>query len=210
MKNLLATVPNSRQVRGLRKSAALLTATVVAAMVFAGTNANAQSQKQLKTATTEEGAVVQKQQPARAKKGTISRKAAPAKTDVVAKTEAVAKPEAAVVQPAASVEKQATAQPHVPVQQVAALQPAAPVATESETATAANAKVATAPGTDPVEPGIDPVETDPKADEGGDCPVCHKNRDTQFYPCNSVVYRRHIAHGDPAATCGATRGSRAE
>ena len=88
------------------------------------------------------------------------------------------------------------------VQTEAAAQPAAAATTTTTTTKTA----ATAPlTTEPVTP--DPAQV---KDEGGDCAVCHKNRETQFYPCNSVVYRRHIAHGDPAAACGATRGSRAE
>ena len=50
-------------------------------------------------------------------------------------------------------------------------------------------------------------------EEGGDCTVCHKpnlpTRETQMYPCNSVIYRRHLAHGDTPAACP-TAGSRQE
>ena len=62
----------------------------------------------------------------------------------------------------------------------------------------------TAPATEPVtrEPAV-------KAEEGGDCPVCHKGRNTLIFPCNSVAYRRHIAHGDTPAACPSA-GARAE
>jgi hypothetical protein len=36
------------------------------------------------------------------------------------------------------------------------------------------------------------------------CDVCHKNATTLTFACNSLEYRRHIDHGDPAHACGAT------
>jgi hypothetical protein len=36
------------------------------------------------------------------------------------------------------------------------------------------------------------------------CDVCHKTTLTITLACNSLEYRRHIDHGDPAHACGAT------
>lgn len=37
------------------------------------------------------------------------------------------------------------------------------------------------------------------------CDVCHKNTLTITLACNSLEYRRHLDHGDPAHACGVTQ-----
>ncbi|MDQ6624198.1 MAG: hypothetical protein M3Y86_12045, partial [Verrucomicrobiota bacterium] len=33
--------------------------------------------------------------------------------------------------------------------------------------------------------------------------VCHKGTTTLTFPCNTLAYRAHLAHGDPARACAA-------
>ncbi|HEY0368019.1 MAG TPA: hypothetical protein VGC85_00350 [Chthoniobacterales bacterium] len=40
--------------------------------------------------------------------------------------------------------------------------------------------------------------------QGTMCSVCHKRTQTIQLPCDSLDYRRHLDHGDPAHGCGVT------
>ncbi|MDQ6861795.1 MAG: hypothetical protein M3032_11650 [Verrucomicrobiota bacterium] len=38
----------------------------------------------------------------------------------------------------------------------------------------------------------------------GQCTVCHKRSQTLTFPCGSLQYNGHLAHGDPMGPCAVT------